>query len=1241
MGLVRDSCAAPLCFNRTSQPMSSSTPFPILGWLRAVPLFLATSLAIFGASPADGIRKTFDLPADSAEKSIRRFSEQSGLEVFYPSSVTKGVRTQAVKGEMTAREALDAMVAGTGLIVVRDEKTGAFSVKRDSDPNVEGAASNTRDRPSVSPATSGPTRSALPPPAPAASGLATGEIVELSPFEVSATGDRGYYGANTMSGTRLNSRIEDLASSMTVVTKEQMADFAMLDINDIFNYEAGTEGTGTYTDLTFNNNGDPVDNTQLDPNNANRIRGLGSANISFGNFATSGRVPLDPINIDGVEISRGPNSNIFGLGNASGTVNSVPASANLTRDRSQVQFRADSYDGYRGSLDLNRVIKQGVLAVRGSAVQQHDGFVRKPSGLDTVRLNGMVKYQPFKATTITASYSIYRMSGKRPNTTPPRDAISFWRESGSPTWDPLTQTVFINGRASGVFPGGSTGITNPAYFTNALIINNGGGSSIINVNPDGSIALWTPVRATSTTSPLSQNQTQYRYVTTNPPNFRNTQPLFQTALSIRDKADYDWSSINLAAMNYQSESTKTANVQLEQVFYRSARQMFAGQAAWYQEKSDSLQRLTYATPSSTGTNSSRANSGYLFVDPNIRLLDGRPNPNFLQPNIGFSSPSARVSPLQNDTYRGQLAYQADFTRERNLVRWLGMHQMSGYTEYQQRITRRYGFRDAIMSDHAWLAPGVPRGNQSASTQDPWNRVSPTGTRVYYQYYVGDNVGQNVDYAPGQFRYGTYPYTWGNAATGQFVNEPALLGSSADIAGTGGSSNIWNILKTRGVVLQSHLVRDRVVTTFGLRTDKNFVKRGVAPSLLPDGKTHDYAWDRQWLDDWEARDGRTKTAGVVVKPLRWLSLHWNKSDAFKPVSPAQNLHLRPLPNPSGIGKDYGFALNLFDGKLGLRVNRYETKQINSRNGSSASFSVNIRRLDIYDFTESRPFGLNFRARNWIANSAARQGVTLTDAQLDERVAALMHFTVPQLKAFEELDAPISATDDVVSKGTEFELNLNPTAYWTLKFNATQQETITSAIAPDLVQWIAERLPIWQGIIDEDTGRPWFTSPYNAAGTSGTAEAYMRNNITSQLALQRQTEGKARPQIRKYRMNLSTNYRLAGITDHRILKRFNIGGGVRWEDKGAIGYYGLQSLPDIITDLDPNRPVWSKANFYFDAFVGYRTRMFRDKVATTVQLNARNLQEGGRLQPINAFPDGTPNAYRIVDPRQFILTVTFDL
>ena len=36
-----------------------------------------------------------------------------------------------------------------------------------------------------------------------------------------------------------------------------------------------------------------------------------------------------------------------------------------------------------------------------------------------------------------------------------------------------------------------------------------------------------------------------------------------------------------------------------------------------------------------------------------------------------------------------------------------------------------------------------------------------------------------------------------------------------------------------------------------------------------------------------------------------------------------------------------------------------------------------------------------------------------------------------------------------------------------------------------------------------------------------------------------------------------------------------------------------------------------------------------------------EKGGGLQATAAFPDGTPLAYRIVDPRQFILSASFDL
>ncbi|MFM9090700.1 MAG: TonB-dependent receptor, partial [Verrucomicrobiota bacterium] len=120
-----------------------------------------------------------------------------------------------------------------------------------------------------------------------------------------------------------------------------------------------------------------------------------------------------------------------------------------------------------------------------------------------------------------------------------------------------------------------------------------------------------------------------------------------------------------------------------------------------------------------------------------------------------------------------------------------------------------------------------------------------------------------------------------------------------------------------------------------------------------------------------------------------------------------------------------------------------------------------------------------------------------------------------------------------------------------------------------------------------------------------------------------------------------YRLAGLSGQPVLRRFTVGGALRWEDRGAIGYYGVQQLPAVITELDPGRPIWDRARLYADAFVTYRTRWFGERVGASVQLNVRNLQEGGRLQPISAYPNGRSSGFRIVDPRQFILTATLDL
>jgi outer membrane receptor protein involved in Fe transport len=498
------------------------------------------------------------------------------------------------------------------------------------------------------------------------------ETVVLSPFEVVSDG-RGYYASSTMAGTRLNSKVEDLASSISVITKEQMTDFALLDINDVFLYEASTEGTGTYTEFSVDRNGSPVDNS-LNPNNANRVRGVGPANISFGNFETSGRVPIDPINIDAVEISRGPNSTVFGLGNAAGTVNMQPASANISRNRAQVGARFDDWGGWRTSLDVNRVLKQGKFAVRGSAVYQHDAFTRKPSGTDTTRLNGMVRYHPFKYTSFTASHAYYHIEGQRPNMTTPRDAITGWRNAGSPTWDPVTFSAKINGVR---VPGNFTATSLPPYFVNA----NFRANSTLFIDTNGSVGWWGPSRTTSGADPNVPNQNVV-LVSSTPDPIRAVQPLFAGDPPVNSKAIYDWSSINLAAMNRIYESTDTTHLQLEQIFFDTPRNMLALQAGYFREYSDRRNRNLAGTAGSSGA------TGFLYIDPNERMVDGSPNPFFLRPFVGlYNVKGMQENPSRRETYRAQVAYRLDLRNEKNLLRWLGMQQLSGYGEFKDNRGR--------------------------------------------------------------------------------------------------------------------------------------------------------------------------------------------------------------------------------------------------------------------------------------------------------------------------------------------------------------------------------------------------------------------------------------------------------------------------------------------------------------------------------------------------------------------------
>lgn len=1101
----------------------------------------------------------------------------------------------------------------------------------------------------------------------AATPAAEEEPVLLSPFQVVAD-NRGYYGTKTMSGTRFNTSLEDLASSITIMTKEQMADLAIIDINDVFLYVAGTEGTGTFTDYTLDRNASIADNVQLNPAQANRVRGIAPANVSLGNIETMGRVPVDPIGIDAIEISRGPNANVFGLGNPSGTVNKVPSSANVQRNRTQMIFRVDSYDGYRNSIDHNQVIVKDKLGIRLQQVYQHEAFERKPSGVDTKRYHGMITYQPFKNTRISAASYYYKADGNRPNSLPPRDNITYWLRNGQPTWDPVDRMIRVNNTRIGPitvapFPA-SFGGQNVDYFTGSYL---GFDTSQLFIDR-GAVVYWAAPAGSLVTTPNTAQPGNFRYLaTTGAPDARgtgvrsNTQPLFLTTPTVTDQSIYDWERINISGANRFWEKSETYNVQLDHLFFNEADSTLALQANFFREDSERYTRNFIGIANDLGQ------SGQLSIDINERLLDGSANPFFLRPYIGSARPRTQYDPARWDTYRTQMAYRQDLTQRNDWLRHFGNHQITGYHEYKHRVNRRYSWREVMTSPHAWIPAGLYRGNQGAVAGTP---ALLAVTKSNLRYYVGDNKGNNVDYAPQPFSFGALDYVWGNVP-GAFNRERATLGLGAVTDSTGGTNNTKAIIKTMGGVIQSHFLQSRFVTTVGLRQDDVDSTFGdIAVRLLPDGLTHDRETTDRWASKTNVTSGKTSNIQAIMRPfkdttltsnqgflpdlLNGLSIGYNRSDSFIPAPPAQDLYRNLLPNTTGQDESFVLGLNLFKDKVVIRATRYENIQFDFRHGDASVFNQRVTRLDMSPLGQTpNPARLLFQADAWIR----WQNPTWTNDQVRAAITTQTGISPEQEAFLFDPVIPFAATTDVEAKGTEIEINYNPTRFWTITGSVTEATVTNRNVTATIQRWIDTRMPIWTTIVDPrigqapadgglaatagNTGRLWWKQLYAGATGSQTPEDNFIAFVGAPYSAFRELEGKANPQSRRYNARFSTRLNLDGLTDHKLWKNVTVGGALRYESKGAIGYYGVQTFPDRITQLDVNRPIYDEANYYLDAFVTYKTKLWSDKIRATFQLNVRNLTENGELRPVGAYPNGNIHTYRIIDPRQFFLQATFEL
>ncbi|MEO6568302.1 MAG: TonB-dependent receptor, partial [Opitutaceae bacterium] len=113
-------------------------------------LVLAALGSVVRAAASDPYRD-FHLPAGDAATTLRQFVEQSGEQLLFLVPKVRGVQTNPVEGSFTAREALQRMVANTGLAIVPDEKSGALLINRASPADVSAPSLSAKPPPPTQP----------------------------------------------------------------------------------------------------------------------------------------------------------------------------------------------------------------------------------------------------------------------------------------------------------------------------------------------------------------------------------------------------------------------------------------------------------------------------------------------------------------------------------------------------------------------------------------------------------------------------------------------------------------------------------------------------------------------------------------------------------------------------------------------------------------------------------------------------------------------------------------------------------------------------------------------------------------------------------------------------------------------------------------------------------------------------------------------------------------------------------
>ena len=426
----------------------------------------------------------------------------------------------------------------------------------------------------------------------------------------------------------------------------------------------------------------------------------------------------------------------------------------------------------------------------------------------------------------------------------------------------------------------------------------------------------------------------------------------------------------------------------------------------------------------------------------------------------------------------------------------------------------------------------------------------------------------------------------------------------------------------------------------------------------------------------------------------VSVYFNRSTNFKPDASRVDIYGEPLPAPAGKTVDHGIRFETRDGRYSLRVNRYETSNFNATstqiNAASIGnwmqltqnfanvFEYNIRpwgydataagqtgsASDIFDGAAGiwEPMRYNFHIfanrplqsgeilspdGAWIVSPAYEQQV-INAVRTFQRAVDPRFWTAWRIDTFGNfgpsthevtysVPTGFAITEDNVSKGWEVEFSAQPARNWRVLLNASKTDArrtnIGNANMREFMDLVAASL------VDPDGLRRlhhyWGTQDVVTAGKNWFDGEGLVAAPGSEWRLAQLVENTTVPELRKWRVNLITNYEF----DSGFLKGVNLGGGLRYQSSVILGYPPVGDPDDPTTvEYDLDRPYRGPSETGVDLWLGYRRRL-SEKVDWHVQLNVRDAFQGKDLIPITYQPDGTPAAYRIAPSQTFLLTNRF--